>query len=80
MFKRRVTQNPDGVTRGKFPPKNSAGMAQCPDVWELENGDYAIIGIRSTSALKPVLPESAGCGPDEEIVVVPKEVFENSRP
>ena len=47
----------------------------CPDVWEAETGDFAVIGIRATKSLRPVLPESAGCGPDEEIVIVPRETL-----
>lgn len=51
----------------------------CPDVWELSNGDFAVIGIRKTNELKSLLPESAGCGPDEEIVLVPRIVLANAK-
>ena len=47
----------------------------CPDFWELENGDIAIIGIRITEAAKARLPATAGCGPDEEIVLVPRNLL-----
>lgn len=75
MFKRRVaTFDYDGRnTKEKW----TSGLKGCPDVWQLENGDYAVIGIRSTSALKSRLPKEAACGPDEEIVVLPKAVFES---
>lgn len=72
MFKKRLCADPhaDG--------QHTSGVRQCPDIWELNNGDVAVIGIRKTAALKPLLPESAGCGPDEEIVVLPKSLFETA--
>jgi len=51
----------------------------CPDVMELENGDFAIIGVRITKDLKGKLPESFGCGEDEEIVLVPRYVLSNAK-
>lgn len=44
----------------------------CPDLWELESGDIAVIGVRITSETAGRLPATAGWGPDEEIVVVPR--------
>lgn len=51
----------------------------CPDVFELENGDFAIIGIRVTKELIGKLPESAGCGDNEEIVLVPRYILANAK-
>jgi len=59
--------------------KKSIAADGCPDVFELENGDFAIIGVRVTNALKANLPESAGCGADEEIVYVPRYVLANAK-
>jgi hypothetical protein len=76
-FKRRLGQDPhtlpETIARGK-----SAAANGCPDVWELENGDFAVIGIRKTAELIGKLPQTAGCGPDEEIVLVPREVLINA--
>jgi hypothetical protein len=44
----------------------------------VENGDFAVIGIRKPSELIGLLPEYAGCVPDEEIVLVPREVLINA--
>ena len=60
--------------------KETIACNGCPDLWELENGDIAIIGIRITESAKGQLPASAGCGPDEEIVLVPRNVFLAARP
>jgi len=59
--------------------KKSIAANGCPGVFELENGDFAIIGVRVTSALKANLPESAGCDNDEEIVYVPHYVLTNAK-
>ena len=68
-FKRRV--GPDPHANGT----RSAACDGCPDLWELEDGDFAIIGITITEEALPLLPESAGCGPDESIIRIPREVL-----
>lgn len=76
-FKRRLGQDPH-----KLPEVIAAGgsvsLNGCPDLWELENGDFAVIGIRVTGELKDILPPTAGCGPDEEIVLVPRNILINA--
>ena len=47
----------------------------CPDIWELADGDFAVIGIDMTAETKDRLPPTAGCGPDERIVRVPRKTF-----
>ena len=53
----------------------SVGLNGCPDLWELSNGDIAVIGIDITQAFADSLPSTAGCGPDERIVRVPRNVM-----
>jgi hypothetical protein len=69
MFKQRIGLDPhrDGMATG--------GANGCPDIWELENGDFAIIGSSRTADLQPQLPISAGCGSDESIVVIPRALL-----
>jgi len=74
-IKKRCGKDPHTLPEGK----KSIAADGCPDVFELENGDFAIIGVRVTSALKVNLPESAGCGADEEIVYVPRYVLANAK-
>jgi hypothetical protein len=45
-----------------------AGLYRCPDIWELNNGDFAVIGADITDIAKQRLPPSASCGPGERIV------------
>jgi hypothetical protein len=69
MFAKRI--GPDPHANG---PK-SVGGDGCPDIWELDTGDYAIIGIDITATAKPKLPPTAGCGPDERIVLLPRNLL-----
>ena len=60
-------------------PRNRAllcGLKKtCPDILLLSTGDYAIIGKDITAEFTPKLPEDAGCGSDERIILVPREVL-----
>jgi len=47
----------------------------CPDLFELDDGDFAVVGVDCTDELLPHLPPSAGCGPDERIVRVPRRIM-----
>jgi hypothetical protein len=47
----------------------------CPDIWEIEGGDFAIIGSDITAAVVDRLPVSASCGPDEKIVRIPRKTL-----
>jgi len=67
-FKKRL--GPDPHANGM----KSVGCNGCPDIFELDNGDFAIIGADITSAAE-FLPPSAGCGPDERIVRIPRQTL-----
>ena len=77
-FKKRCGDDPhllpEVIAQG-----GSAAADNCPDVWELSNGDFAVIGIRKTREFRDLLPESASCGLDEEIVLVPRIVIANAK-
>ncbi|MCD0447668.1 hypothetical protein LO762_00425 [Actinocorallia sp. API 0066] len=59
---------------GKSPHErgDTSGEGSCPDVWELENGDVAIIGQELTAAYRDRLPEGVSIDPGESLVVVPR--------
>lgn len=44
----------------------------CPDMWELDNGDFAIIGRDVTEAYDGWLPSGVSIGTDERLVVIPR--------
>ena len=69
MIKRRLGKRLNDISHN-----GSGGANGCPDIFELESGDIAVIGIRSTSSIIGSLPSDAGCGPDEEIVILPRKL------
>jgi len=66
-------------------PEPHAGGAKtpalegCPDVFQLETGDFAIVGKDVTQEMMSDLPPGASCGPDERIVLVPRKTLVNAR-
>jgi hypothetical protein len=73
MFARRL--GPDPHANGA----KSSGCDGCPDIWELDNGDFAIIGTDITAVAIAKLPPTAGCGPDERIVRLPRNLLVNAK-
>jgi hypothetical protein len=51
--------------------KDSKGKQGCPDIWELSNGDVAVIGRDLTDAYAGRLPEGVTIVHDERLVVIP---------
>ena len=69
MIKRRIGPNPheNGA--------RSVGLRGCPDIFELESGDFAIIGRDITGVAESYLPADASCGPDERIIRIPRRTL-----
>lgn len=59
-FHRRLGDNPSAPNR------------TCPDGWELDNGDFAIIGHDMTAEYASRLPETVSLQETERLVVVPR--------
>lgn len=70
MFARRL-----GGSGAGLPCRSTSG---CPDIWELTDGDFAIIGTDIT-AMAAQLPPSAGCAPNERIVRIPRALLVRAR-
>jgi hypothetical protein len=69
MFIRRLGPNPH---------ENGArteNLAGCPDILELENGDFAVIGRDITSEARRSMFPTASCGPDERVVRLPRTIM-----
>ncbi|MEU5897148.1 MULTISPECIES: hypothetical protein [Streptomyces] len=47
----------------------------CPDIFELSDGTFAVIGADRTAALDSRLPADAGRSCDERIVVITRETL-----
>ncbi|MFI6347401.1 hypothetical protein [Streptomyces sp. NPDC050560] len=50
----------------------TGGRDGCPDIWELDNGDFAVIGRDLTAAYSTRLPDGAVIGGSERLVVIPR--------
>jgi hypothetical protein len=72
-FLRRIGQDPHANGA------KSSGGEGCPDIWELDNGDFAIIGIDITDSAIGKLPPTAGCGRDERIVRLPRNLLVSAK-
>jgi len=73
IFLRRI--GPDPHANGG----QTVALNNCPDIWQLTTGDFAVIGIDITDQAKPHLPPSASCGPDERIVRLPRKLLLNAK-
>jgi hypothetical protein len=59
--------------------RGSANAISCPDIFELRDGRFAIIGTDVTADLDQQLPAGASCGPDERIVAITRETLLHAR-
>lgn len=50
---------------------NSNGTDECPDIWQLDNGDIAVIGRDLSSVYAQRLTQGVALDPDERLVVIP---------
>jgi hypothetical protein len=70
MFTRRL---------GISSPEQSFCARSCPDILEMDNGDFAIIGADITTHAAGQLPAGSGCGPEERIVRIPRALLLKAR-
>jgi hypothetical protein len=52
----------------------------CPEILELVDGDFAVIGSDITQEAVGKLPAGSGCGPGERIVRIPRRALVMARP
>jgi hypothetical protein len=72
-FKRRMGKSPQELGTTTDSP-------DCPDIWELENGDVAVIGRDLTGSLGKRLPAGVSVGEDERLVVIPRSMMVAAKP
>jgi hypothetical protein len=53
----------------------SSGKQGCPDIWELSNGDIAVIGRNLSDTYAGRLPEDVTIAEDERLVVIPRAMI-----
>ena len=69
MFLRRLGP------KGQNSSASCAGGSSCPDILEMESGDFAIIGTDITEEARGSLLAGTGCGPGERIIRVPRQTM-----
>lgn len=53
----------------------TSGNASCPDIWELDNGDVAVIGADLTASYEARLPDGVSVDPGERLVIIPRKTI-----
>ncbi|MGW7351554.1 hypothetical protein [Streptomyces phytohabitans] len=57
----------------------TGGQDGCPDIWELNNGDVAVIGRDLTTSYASRLPEGVVIADDERLVVIPGRMMRSAK-
>jgi hypothetical protein len=69
MFLRRLGPNPHANGA------QTRALQGCPDIFQLDSGDFAVIGEDITALSAGHLPADASCGPDERIIRIPRKTL-----
>jgi hypothetical protein len=59
---------------------DSKGRKDCPDIWQLDNGDVAVIGRDLTEQYAGRLPPGMTLAADERLVVIPGTMLASAKP
>ncbi|TDD21873.1 hypothetical protein E1287_40255 [Actinomadura sp. KC06] len=59
---------------------DSRTTQDCPEIWELDNGDIAVIGRDATGAYGDRLPPGVRIGPDERLVIISGRLLAAAKP
>ncbi|GAA4530766.1 hypothetical protein GCM10023192_19840 [Amycolatopsis samaneae] len=72
-FARRLGISPREPGSGGGGGDTASGeFGQCPDIWELTNGDVAVVGRDLTQAYRSRLPDGVSVGEGERLVILPR--------
>jgi hypothetical protein len=59
--------------------RGSMSNATCPDVFELSDGSFAVIGTDRTAELEGILPEGSARAGYERIVVITRDTLVHAK-
>jgi len=59
--------------------RNSLDNGTCPDIFELADGRFAVIGTEATKDLEHVLPSDAAVADYERIVIITRETLVSAK-
>jgi hypothetical protein len=57
----------------------TGGNASCPEIWELDNGDIAIIGTELTASYRARLPAGVSIDAGESLVIIPRSTITSAK-
>jgi hypothetical protein len=58
----------------------TANTDGCPDIWEMENGDIAVVGRDVTASYADRLPDDLTIRADERLVMIPRHLLAAAKP
>nr|WP_301175642.1 hypothetical protein [Actinomadura geliboluensis] len=59
---------------------DSRTTQHCPEIWELDNGDVAVIGRDATATYADRLPPGVTIGSDERLVIISGRLLSAAKP
>jgi hypothetical protein len=59
--------------------KPLCSVNSCPDLFETETGEYAVVGTDITKVAKSSLPKGFVLSPKEKIVLIPRNVLQTAK-
>jgi hypothetical protein len=57
----------------------TGGNASCPEIWELDNGDVAVIGTDLTTSYDGRLPAGVTVDSHERLVIIPRSTIVSAK-
>ncbi|ATL30986.1 hypothetical protein [Streptomyces formicae] len=77
----RLGRKPYIARRLGVPPRQRGSLSgeTCPDIFELSDGNFAVIGTDATETLRHALPPGLVCSQDQRIVVITRETLLRAR-
>jgi hypothetical protein len=64
---------------GQIGQRQCSTGAQCPQILEMVDGNYAVVGTLITSEAVKAMPPGPGIGPTEGVVKIPRTVLVGAR-
>lgn len=74
MLKRRLSEDPKA---GRSAQSTSANT--CPDIWELEDGTFLVIGTDRTEELRNLVGDDVHLDSTERMIVLPRRTLVSAK-
>ena len=65
------------VKRVSLNPQMSPGGSRCPEIWEVDTGDFVVVGEDITQRVKDTIPSDIILGEEEKIILLPRKVLQS---